>query len=85
MTAVKEEPQPKVPTTDTFVWRAEQFEHLGFGFDESLELAHATRANGFLLYWGDVKKMLDAGATHAQIVDWFTYPTDIEMLGDDVG
>lgn len=76
--AVKEEPQQEAPVeTDRMTWRAEGFSSLGFGHDDSFVLAHTKKSDGFYLYWGDVKKALDAGATHAQIMDWYTYPTEV--------
>lgn len=78
--AVKEEPKA-VPENqeDLTLHRAERFSELGFGHDDSFVLAITRRADGFYLYWGDVSKALNAGATHEQIVDWFTYPTELEL------
>lgn len=74
--AVKEEPNKQLSVeVDRFTWRAEQFSKLGFGHDDSFILAHTQKSDGFYLYHGDVKKALDAGATHGQIIDWYTYPT----------
>ena len=72
MSATKEEPQPSVLTTQEH--RLERFLSLGFDGQESECLSKATMADGFFLYWGDVKKYMDQGATREQIVDWFTYP-----------
>ncbi len=77
--AVKEEPQNPKVETDEITWRAEQFSGLGFGHDDSWTLAHTRCATGFYLYWYDVKKTLDAGAKHADIIDWFTYPVEPEV------
>lgn len=77
--AVQEEPQVVVPTNqiDLTTHRAERFSELGFGHDDSFVLANTRKADGFYLYWGDVAKYLKNGATHAQIIDWFTYPTEL--------
>ncbi len=77
--AVKEEPQPVIVPENAeslTTWRAEQFSGLGFGHDDSFVLAHTRRADGFYLYWGDVDRAINAGATHEQIIDWFTYPAE---------
>lgn len=79
--AVKEEPQEApVIETDRMIWRAEGFSSLGFGHDDAFVLAHTKKSDGFYLYWGDVKKALDAGATHEQIIDWYTYPTEVSHV-----
>ncbi len=76
--AVMEGPQVQ-PQVDNNTWRAEQFSGLGFGHDDSFVLANTRKSDGFLLYWGEVKKALDAGAVHAQIIDWYTYPTEVTV------
>ncbi len=46
--------------------RFEMFAELEFDADQALELAEAKDSTGFALYWGDVKKALDQGASHKQ-------------------
>lgn len=58
----------------TTQWRFDRFEELGFGYDDAMTLANTRSASGFYLYWGNVAKYLDNGATHDQVLDWFTYP-----------
>lgn len=74
--AVKEEASQEeivpVPLDDITIWRAEQFSLLKFGEDDAFVLASTRNTKGFYLYWGDIEKTLKAGATHAQIVDWYT-------------
>lgn len=48
--------------------RAGQYLDLGFDTDGSFELAGAKDAQGFPVYWGLAKKMLEHGATHAQVI-----------------
>lgn len=48
--------------------RAERFLELGFTEDDSFVLAEALGENGFPLYWGDVKKFLEQGATQEQVI-----------------
>lgn len=72
---VKEEPYV-APVLDPITWRAQGFSWLGFGHNDAFVLAHTKKSDGFYLYWGDVKRALDAGATHEQIIDWYTYPAE---------
>lgn len=71
------QPEPDAPASlTTQEHRLAMFLELGFDEKDSECLSRTHRADGFLLYWGDVKKFLDAGASREQIVDWFTYPED---------
>lgn len=72
--AVKENPQI-VPDNfvDITTHRALMFSELGFGHDDAFALANTRKSDGFHLYWGEVAKALSAGATHEQIIDWYTY------------
>lgn len=47
---------------------------LGFDEQDAACLSKSKTQDGFHLYWGNVKKAMDAGATPEQVVDWFTYP-----------
>ena len=51
--------------------RAERFLDIGFDEDSSFALAESKGKDGFPLYWGDIKKVLDQGATHDQAVAIF--------------
>ncbi len=53
-----------VRSRDPHDWRVEQYERLGFSCMEALELALATDAQGFPLYWGDVQVLLERTGSH---------------------
>lgn len=51
--------------------RAGNYVELGFGVEDAFGLAKTKDSKGFYIYWGNVKKMLDQGASHSQVVACF--------------
>lgn len=57
---------------DITLYRTERFLDLGFDTEDASTLAEAKDTNGFLLYWGDVRKFLFKGASKEQIIAIYT-------------
>lgn len=73
-----------------FEWRRERYEELGFNSNEAIALASSKSLSttggkdnakkltwSVPLHWGRVKKALDAGATHTQVLEIFV----TDMMG----
>lgn len=61
----------KLKESRVTMYRVERFFSLGFDLDQAEVLARVRTRIGFFLYWGDVKKALDAGQSHAAAFDLF--------------
>lgn len=59
-----EEPTPQ--PSPTHAHRVERFLHLGFTETDAQLMALARGSDGYLVYWLDVDRMLEAGCSHAQ-------------------
>lgn len=57
---------------EVVLYRASNYAKLGFDYEDCFKLAGSCDKDGFNLYWGDVNKLLEKGATHRQIVAIFT-------------
>lgn len=53
-------------------WRIQGFADLGFNDYQASILADVVDNSGFALYWGDMKRFLNQGATHQQLVEIFS-------------
>jgi hypothetical protein len=64
------EPTPDEPTGPTLLeaHRTSRFEELGFSYLDAGILAGTRGGDGFPLYWGQAKKLLDAGCDHATVM-----------------
>lgn len=51
--------------------RAGNYLDLGFDANQAFGLARARDSKGFFIYWGDIKKMMDAGASREQVISIF--------------
>jgi hypothetical protein len=65
-------PETTTVEDELTIFRAEMFAELGFKEDDAFNLAEARAEDGFHLYWGRVRNMLEQGATHDQILRIFT-------------
>lgn len=74
-TKVEEEPEEQTSTAtgDDYLTghRAGNYLELGFDVESAFGLAKAKDSKGFFIYHGSVKKMLDQGASHQQVVAIF--------------
>ena len=52
-------------------WRIERFEAMGFTHQEASALADSRDFHGVPVYWGNVKKVLDAGVSRPTALDLF--------------
>jgi hypothetical protein len=61
-------PTPTAPASPAHAHRVERYLDMGFTEVDAQIMATSRDARGFFLYHGDVRRCLEAGATHAQMV-----------------
>jgi len=58
-------------TADPRKWRIERFEALGFSYNEAVALADSNDRSGVAVYWPKVEAAIEAGLSHAQVLEIF--------------
>ena len=71
---------------DHIAYRVRRYEQMGFSYPEALTLSHTFDDKGVVLYWDDVKTLLEAThGNHAVVLDILIDLPTVEVKYESAG